>query len=326
MCSADFTAAREYTREPLSVHFPECEELVTSGTEPWNREGNRLSRLIVGCGYVGSRLARLWQQQGQHVFVTSRSQEKAELFRNQGLDPILLDVTRDLEVELPKVETVVFCVGFDRSTGLSIHDVYVEGLRRVLAACPETVQQFIYLSSTGVFGESNGEWVNERSICKPIREGGRACLAAEQLLRGHPSVGTNATILRVAGIYGRDRLPQANALRQNKPLQGPDKFLNLIHVDDLVDIISMCTQSRCGPMTLCVSDGNPVKRNDFYGHLANLMGTAPPRFEQADDASPRNDRSRGSKRVRNDLLIQTLRPTLAFPSYREGLANIFSRD
>ena len=284
-----------------------------------------MAKLIVGCGYVGQRLAEAWLADGATVYATTRSEERAKLLSEVGYQPIVWDITKDSDVDLPKVETVVFAVGFDRKsakqTGQTIEDVYVGGLERALNKCP-AVKKWIYLSSTGVYGQSDGSWVDESSPCKPNREGGKACLAAEQLLATHPIHGEQSVILRLAGIYGPDRLPQAKMLQRNEPLAvSSDAYLNLIHVDDIVSIIQACERITT-PTTLCVSDGHPIVRAEFYEYLAELLGTPPPQFEPPEPGTPRAERGRGSKRIRNDQLLAMVKPTFCYPTYREGLKSL----
>lgn len=286
-----------------------------------------MARLIVGCGYVGKRLAEHWQSQGDDgVFVTTRSTSRAADFEKEGFKPVIFDVTQQDDVELPAIDTLVFAVGFDRTTGHSIQEVYVEGLRRLLEqpAIRQSVRQFIYVSSTGVYGQTDGGWVDENSECRPNRDGGKACLAAEQLLESDDVFGPKTMILRLAGIYGPDRLPQAALLKRGEPLKvAADAHLNLIHVDDIVQIIASCEQLS-PPKKLCVSDGHPVLRRDFYEYLATRLGTSPPEFEAPEPGSSRAERARGSKQIRNDRLMETLRPQFLYPTYREGLAAIAS--
>ena len=286
-----------------------------------------MSKLIVGCGYVGRRLATAWHEQGEVVYVTTRSSERADEFAGFGWRPVLWDITSDSanQDKLPQVETVVFAVGFDRQaaklSGQTIHDVYVGGLNRVLNACP-SAGRWIYLSSTGVYGQSDGAWVDEVSPCEPQREGGKACLAAENLLTSHPLHGKSSVVLRLAGIYGPDRLPQAAKLKRGEVLGvASAAYLNLIHVDDIVQIIGSLDQIT-PPMRLCISDGHPVIRGEFYTYLSELLGCPAPKFEAPPTGSTRAERARGSKRIRNRQMMEILSPTLLYPSYREGLQAI----
>lgn len=285
-----------------------------------------MSKLIVGCGYVGERLASYWLRKGEDVFATTRSESRAAKLAAMGISPVLWDVTKQNAVELPDATMVVFSVGFDRATakveGHSIEDVYVKGLRRALSECPNSAERFVYLSSTGVYGETTGEWVDERTVCRPNRDGGKACLAAEEMLRADPTFGSKAMVLRLAGIYGPQRLPQAAVLQRGEPLAvAADAYLNLIHVDDIVPIVAACEHANA-PDTICVSDGQPALRQDFYHCLAELLGTPSPVFEPPVPGSSRAERARGSKRIRNQRLLERIKPKFSFPSYREGLASI----
>jgi nucleoside-diphosphate-sugar epimerase len=95
----------------------------------------------------------------------------------------------------------------------------------------------IYISSVGVYGPSDGDWVDESTPCEPHREGGKASLAAEQVLAGH-ALGRRGLILRLAGIYGPGRIPLAEKIRKGEPLPvSPEGYLNLIHVDDAARVV-----------------------------------------------------------------------------------------
>ena len=279
-----------------------------------------MAKLIIGCGYLGRRLARHWLDAGEVVFATTRNEERADEFQEEGMRPVLFDVTQPSN-ELPAAETVVFAVGFDRSTGHSIQEVYVDGLRSTLDCLTNDVRRFIYISSTGVYGQTDGGWVDESSACAPNRDGGKACLAAEHLLRER--LGDKVTVLRLAGIYGPDRLPQVATLKRAEPLKvAADAYLNLIHVDDAVRIVAACDSVETPPHLLCVSDGQPILRGDFYGYLAKLINAKPPVFEPPAEGSSRAERARGSKRISNAKLIETLASKFLFPTYKEGLRSI----
>src|SRR5689334_13165993 len=96
-----------------------------------------MKKLIVGCGYLGSRVARKWHEAGHRVAVVTRRAERAEVFRTQGYDAIVADVTQPATLRhLPKADTVLFAVGFDRTGPRSIDDVYAGGVHNILAALP----------------------------------------------------------------------------------------------------------------------------------------------------------------------------------------------
>jgi nucleoside-diphosphate-sugar epimerase len=282
-----------------------------------------MAKLIFGCGYLGRRVARLWLERGETVYAVTRDAARAAEFEQQGLAPIVADVTSPASLaNLPAAETVLFAVGFDRSSGRSIHEVYVEGLQSVLAAAPSAVERFLYISSTGVYGQSDHGWVDEDSPCEPTRPGGQACLAAENALRAHP-LGRRSIILRMAGIYGPGRIPRSNDIAAGAAIAAPSEgYLNLIHVEDAAHIVLAAEAHSDTPRLYTVSDGQPVARRAYYEHLAHLLNAPSPSFLAPDPASPAASRSEGSKRVSNRRLVDELSPTFRYPSYHEGLAAI----
>src|SRR5438552_2269194 len=113
------------------------------------------------------------------------------------------------------------------TVGRAMREVHVDGLRHVLDTLP-VPGRFVYVSSTGVYGQTDGSWVDESSPTEPAEEAGRVVLEAERLLRERLPA---AVVLRFAGIYGPDRLLRGQAVRNGEPLVGdPEKWLNLIHV------------------------------------------------------------------------------------------------
>ena len=287
-----------------------------------------MSKLIFGCGYLGLRVAKCWLEQGETVHAVTRTVARSEELRQVGLHPQVADITRPETLHhLPHASTVLFAVGFDRSSGDSLETVYVDGLEHVLTAlvtqrCP--VDRFIYISSTGVYGQCRGEWIDEDSPCKPTRAGGKACLAAEQLLENH-QIGAKAVILRLAGIYGPNRLPRQRALRQQKPMPIADGYLNLIHVEDAADVVlaaeNFFAEPADMPARFVVADGHPVKRRTFYTEMARLLQLEKPEFSDPEAESARVVRRMGSKRARTTRMKREFQPKLKFPTYREGLAD-----
>src|SRR5262249_40213841 len=127
------------------------------------------------------------------------------------------------------VNTVVHAIGLDRNSGQSMRDVYLQGLANVLDALPAP-EHFLYISSSSVYGQTDGGWVDESSPTEPVEESGKIVLEAERLLRARlPS----AIVLRFAGIYGPDRLLRQKSIQAGEVIVGdPEKWLNLIQVAD----------------------------------------------------------------------------------------------
>lgn len=288
-----------------------------------------MSRLIFGCGYLGQRVARQWLTDAQSVYVVTRSEPRAAEFAKQGFQPIVADICQpDSLQQLPDVDTVLFSVGFDRKSDQTIHQVYVDGLRAALDALPGSVKRFIYISSTGVYGQTDGSWVDEDSPCNPSREGGKACLAAEQLVMSHP-IGNRANILRMAGLYGPGRLPSANKLASGERFVLPTRgYLNLIHIEDAAEIVLTVAADAPTPRTYVVSDGRPALRRDYYQTLASLMKIELPPFDEASEntaatqGSGSGKRSESDKRVSNQRIMTELPVKLKYPTYREGAVAI----
>jgi nucleoside-diphosphate-sugar epimerase len=284
-------------------------------------------KLIFGCGYLGLRVARLWSTAGHTVHPVTRDSKRAAELTRQGYSPLVADVLRPATLaHLPAAETVLYAVGYDRGSGASIHEVYVNGLQNVLDALPAETGKLIYISSTGVYGQSQGEWVDEQSATEPTRDGGRACLAAERLLAAH-RLGPKSIVLRMAGIYGPGRIPTAETIRRGEPVAAPEQgFLNLIHVDDAAQIVLAAEARAAGGSLYTVSDGQPVQRRDYYAEIARLLGAPAPRFAAVPENAPVRSRSESNKRVSTAKLHADLRVKLEYPSYREGLAAIVAAE
>jgi nucleoside-diphosphate-sugar epimerase len=292
-------------------------------------------KLIIGCGYLGRRVARRWIAQGDTVFVLTRSAERAAVFRASGIEPLVGDVTDPASLAgLPEVETALYAVGLDRNSGKSMREVYAGGLENVLNQIAGKVGRLIYISSTSVYGQNTGEWVDETSECRPESENGKVCLEAEQLLRSRIP---ERNILRLAGIYGPDRLvARVTALRAGLLLEGnPDAWLNLIHVDDAVAAVLACERPGTPGATYIVCDDQPVRRLEYYHLLASLIGAPPPRTgvlppfarggqggsgEVAVTASSSEPPSTSfNKRCSNRRLHDDLQVTLRHPTIHIGL-------
>lgn len=273
-------------------------------------------RLIVGCGYLGERLASRWLAAGSRVWGLVRTPSRLARLSEAGVEPIVADVAAPLPLPaLPEVDTVVWAVGFDRTAGRSYREVHVDGLRRLLDAITGN-PRLIFVSSTGVWGRVDGQRVDEATPPHPDREAGRVLLEAEALLGGHPK--GRGTVLRLAGIYGPGRLPRIDDLRASRPLEAdPDSWLNLIHVDDAAAVvIAVADHAGPGPLYV-VSDGRPVRRRDFYARLADLVGSPPPNW-----IPPAADARGGDKRVDPRRLFAEIGPAFSHPDAIAALAGI----
>src|SRR3954469_8573501 len=113
--------------------------------------------LIMGCGYLGRRIAARACAAGRRVYAATRSPHRADEFHRFGLEPVLCDVldTDSLQA-LPAGPDEVYAVGFDRTAGKTMRNVYVDGLENVLNMLDvDDYRRFVYISSTGVYGQAN---------------------------------------------------------------------------------------------------------------------------------------------------------------------------
>jgi nucleoside-diphosphate-sugar epimerase len=280
-------------------------------------------KLVVGCGYLGSRVAALWRAQNQPVTVVTRSAERASGLQADGYAPLVADVTDPPSLvklrQLGPIESVLYAVGFDRAAGKTLHEVYAEGLRTLLDALPVTVERILYISTTGVYSQNDGDWIDENSVCRPTREAGRVCLEAESLLTQH-AFGPRAIILRLAGIYGPGRIPRRNELLSGQPVAAAaDAWLNLIHVDDAARIVLAVEKQVRPPHVYLVSDGHPVRRRHYYEHAARLLNAPPPVFCEPEPQELANRRGGTDKRVNIARLTSEVRFDFQYPSFGEGL-------
>lgn len=232
-------------------------------------------RLIVGCGYLGKVLAARWHAAGHAVVATTRSADRAAEWRRLGWEAVVCDVLDPASLAaLPPVDAAVYAVGLDRAAGVPMRRVYVEGVAAVAAAL--TAPRVVYVSSTSVYGQTDGSVVDETSPTVPLEESGKVVLEAETTLR---AARPDAILARSAGLYGPGRLLRAEALRKGEPIVGlPDKWLNLVHVADAAAAVDRLIEAAPAGGVFTVADGSPVRRRDFYATLARLLGAPEPRW------------------------------------------------
>jgi nucleoside-diphosphate-sugar epimerase len=280
------------------------------------------STLIIGCGYLGRRLGVELIARGESVFGTTRSTAKADELRRQGIRPIIADVLEPRGAPWPGVERVVYAVGHERSTGVPIRRVYVEGLRAALERFGAPPRRLIYASSTGVYGQGDGSRVDERSPTEPRSESGRACLDAEAVIRSFAErTGTACTILRFAGLYGPGRLIGRAAIERGEPIEGdPDHILNLIHIDDAARfVVAAAIREGTPGDTYVVSDDRPVPRREFYGLVADCLDLPPPTFVPPPADRPKSARDASNKRVDSRLIKRVLNLRCHYPDIATGV-------
>jgi len=273
-----------------------------------------MSKLVIGCGYLGKRVAQKWRENGDEVYALTRSQDTAEQFRQQGIHPIIGDVMYPETLQFPRgLTTCLYAIGLDRSSGFSQREVYVDGLNNVLRSESFQPERLIYISSTSVYGQTDGSQVSEESPTEPERENGIVCVDAETLVREQIKIPWN--ILRLSGIYGPDRLlARKEKLAAREPMRGnPDGWLNLIHVDDAVQAVLKCeAHPEAANELFLISDDRPIMRRDYYTSLSKQFGTPGPVFAEGDDNNL-------AKRCDNSKARRMLDFAPMYPTIAEGI-------
>jgi nucleoside-diphosphate-sugar epimerase len=283
-----------------------------------------VTTLIIGCGYLGGRLGALLHRAGEPVCGTVRSQTRAAEVAAQGIEPLIVDVLDPPSLRnLPAADRVFYCVGFDRSAGPSMRAVYVDGLLNVLDHLPQRVTRLVYASSTGVYGQTEGEWVDEHTPPSPRTESGRICLDAEERLRDwidKQAGPTTAVTLRFAGLYGPGRVVRRALIERGEPIPGdPSKVFNLIHVEDAATAALRALSAGSADPVYLVSDDRPVTRLEYYSLLATLLNAQAPVFAPPRAGSLDDGRDATSKRVVNHRMKAGLGVTLIYPDITTGL-------
>ncbi|MFK0312244.1 SDR family oxidoreductase [Pseudomonas sp. NPDC090233] len=277
-----------------------------------------LSALIVGCGDVGGRLARQLLAKGWHVRGLRRSVEHLPA----GVEPIAADLSdSSIPPSWPQrsPDYLVYCVAASQHDEAGYQSAYVDGLRHVLAWLAERGQQprrLLFVSSSSVFAQKDGEWIDETAPAEPEGYSGRVMLEAERLALGS---GIPASVVRLTGIYGPGREWLLSQVRQGyRVAVEPPLYGNRIHAEDAASLLAFLLQKDAEGVALddCYIgvDDDPAPLADVVGWLRGYLGVT----EWSDEQRVRRT---GSKRCSN-ARVKALGWVPAYPSYKEGYAAI----
>lgn len=273
--------------------------------------------LSLGHGYSAQALAARLIPQGWQVIGTTRTAAKAEAMRRAGVEPLLWPGD-DLTDALAQA-THLLCSIAPGDAG----DPVLAAHAAQIAAAP--LQWVGYLSTTGVYGDHNGAWVDETTPLTPSTRRGHQRVLAETQWQ---ALSLPLHIFRLAGIYGPGRGPfekvrDGTARRIIKPGQ----MFSRIHVDDIAAVLEASIARPNPGMVYNVCDDEPAPPDDVIGHAAELLGLPlPPEVDYATAEMTPMARSfyAENKRVRNDRIRQDLGVVLRYPTYREGLAALLA--
>ena len=282
--------------------------------------------LIVGCGYVGLELGRQWVARGAFVAGVRRSPDAAGELAAAGLATVTGDVTRREEVLAwpGGWDVVVNAVSSSRGGAEVYRQIYRDGTRHLLEWMGGAgVGRYVHLSSTSVYGQTDGGWVDETSATEPKSETSLLLVETERsLLRSHGEGGTAAVVLRVAGIYGPGRGHQLQQLlRGEARIQGDGwRWVNMVHRDDVASAVRTVAEAPVASVAgrvFNVVDDEPVPQGEFVTWLAHEYGKpVPPVASEEENAA----RKRGltHKRVSNRRLRTETGWIPALGTFREG--------
>lgn len=264
--------------------------------------------LIIGCGDIGSRLATTLAQQGHQVYGVRRSVQTLA-----GVTMMQADVSQPFTLNMTMLDYVYIILTPDRSDADSYRRTYIDSLAHIRQAVqPYAVQHVFFVSSTSVYGQDRGEWLDETSPTEPKGFNGQTLVQAEQLCRQcWPT-----TAVRCGGIYGEGRLRLLRWVQEGRPVT-TGQWTNRVHVRDVVGVLAfLLAQHQQGQKLedcyLAVDDC-PALQDEVLDWLAERMQLPLVPKQQVDGFS--------NKRLSNKRL-KTLGYTFAYPGFREGYAAV----
>ncbi len=275
-----------------------------------------------GLGYSALFLCDKLMQEGWQIAGTTTSEEKRKALEIMGVDAFIFDGTYQTKEILPALKTSSHILSSvpPNADGDVVLNYYSQDLKDL---APHWVG---YFSSTGVYGDHNGAWVDETSECVPTGERGHRRLKAEkQWLEFHKKYNLPVHIFRLSGIYG----PGRNVLTRIKNgtaqrIDKPGHYFSRIHVEDITSVLEASFQNPTPGEIYNLADDIPCPSldvTDFGYDLLNIEKSALIPFEKAALSPGMLSFYNDNKRVKNDKIKTTFKITLNYPSYREGLKN-----
>ncbi len=283
--------------------------------------------LILGCGYVGKRLGMACAEKGLKVYGTIRDRGRAGALRQAGIIPVLAENPGRIPEDICRqADAVLDSIPLERT-----ESGFRAGQPRWL---PELIRHLQhvrwagYLSTTGVYGDAGGAWVDESRACRPASRRGRERLKAEAAWLGTcPEWGLPAEVFRLAGIYGpgRNIIPRLMAGGYKAVRWNPPHYSSRIHVDDIVAAIMTAMEKPRPGRIVNVADDEPLPHACYVTELAAMLGAPVPVLlspEQGERelSAAMLDFFRDNKRVSNRLLHAELLPELKYPGFRDAVA------
>jgi nucleoside-diphosphate-sugar epimerase len=286
--------------------------------------------LIIGCGDTGRRLAALYRADGRQVTGVVRSEASARALHALGIRPLRTDLDGGDLPSLPSGAARVFY--FAPPVDVGTDDIRIERLLDHLEFTGLPARM-LYLSTTGVYGDCEGRWIDESEPLKPSTYRAQRRIAAEDAVRNWCGErGIDWLVLRVPAIYGPGRL-LTERLKSGMPTVQPEEcsFTNRIHIDDLVSVCHAVMEDAKGGAVYNVSDGQPSTITDYLFQLAELTGMPKPPLISMQEAERMLSPSimsfmKESKRLKNDKLLRETGIQLRYPDLKSGLKASLARE
>ncbi|WP_341223387.1 SDR family oxidoreductase [Loktanella salsilacus] len=277
--------------------------------------------LSFGHGYSAQALERLLLPQGWRIIGTTRSEAKAEAMRTRGIEALIwpgADVTDALNA----ASHLLMSASPDDGS-----DPVLAALQDQITARADQFEWAGYLSTTGVYGDHGGDWVDETAPLTPATRRGQARVVAEAAWQATP--GLPLHIFRLAGIYGPGRGPFAKVRNGTaRRIIKDGQVFSRTHVDDIAQVLA-ASIARPNPGAIYnVCDDDPAPPQDVIAYAAQLLGLPVPEavpFEDAELTPMARSFYAESKKVRNDRIKDDLGVKLLFPDYRSGLQSLLDQ-
>lgn len=270
--------------------------------------------LIVGCGDLGGRAAKIALGRGDRVFGVRRDVSRLPA----GVEPVRGDVADGDHLQFPSgLDAMIYAVAASERTDEGYARAYPQGLSNSLQALDQSSPgvPVVFVSSTAIYGEDEGRWVDEDTEPRPGRFQGVRMAEAEGVLRARG----RGTSLRLGGIYGPGRTRLIDTVRSGRfdPAPKVRQWTNRIHVDDaaraVLHALALQAEEGLAPGTLNGVDEAPVIREEVLAFIAERLGVPGPALIDAHEES----RPFSNKRVRGDRLLGSGFGH-RYPTYREG--------
>ncbi len=279
---------------------------------------------VFGLGYTACVLAEELLMRGWRVAGTTRGAERAEDLRALGIEPHLFDRGRPLDdpaAALDGTTHLLSSVPPDEE-GDPVLDHHGDDIAAVAGLAWAG-----YLSTTGVYGNSDGAWVDETSPLNPGSARTRRRAAAERAWLDLWRVASVPVhVFRLAGIYGpgRNQVETVKAGRARR-LERPGHVFSRIHVEDIARVLAASMEAPAPGAVYNVCDDEPAEPQAVIAYAASLLDVAPPPlvpFDEADLSPMARTFWQDNRRVSNRRIREELGVELAYPTFREGLASL----